>query len=118
MATRNVVIVMGRCSRSKQSFGIRFQRREPSQWAGTWAFAIKDQAAKKEGYEKTRVEGEFLFDPTFPGCPHCSSHAFFVCECGKLACMQSESRRVTCPWCNRTADVTGTATRMDGGGDR
>lgn len=115
---RNIVIVMGRCGQSKQSFGIRFEQRSGHEWAGTWAFAIKETAAKREGYEKTRMEGSFSFDAAFPGCPHCSSRSFFLCGCGKIACMRSEGHRVTCPWCGAIGEVGGAVTNMDGGGDR
>ena len=118
MGKRNVVIVMGRCSQSKQGFGIRFERREGDEWAGTWAFAIKEAVAKKEGYEKTSMNGRFLFDPAFPGCPHCSTDAFFLCECGRLSCRRGETRRVTCPWCGKNDEVGGAVTTLDGGGDR
>jgi hypothetical protein len=118
MASRNIVIVMGRCSQSKQGFGIRFERRGGDEWAGTWAFAIKDAAAKREGYEKTQMNGRFSLDDAFPGCPHCSAHGFFCCGCGKLACWNGESRVVTCPWCGRSGELSGEITSLDGGGDR
>ncbi len=115
---RNVVIVMGRCGVTKQGFGIRFERHGTNQWGATWAFAIKDAVAKREGYEQTQIEGQFAFDDSFPGCPHCSTHSFFVCGCGKLSCMKAEGRRVTCPWCKRTGEVSGQVTSLYGGGDR
>jgi hypothetical protein len=118
MESRNIVIAMGRCSQSKQGFGIRFERRGGDEWAGTWAFAIKDAVAKKEGYEKTRMNGTFSFDAAFPGCPHCSSQSFFLCGCGRLACMKGEGHRVTCPWCGGSGEVSGVATSLDGGADR
>jgi len=118
MSTRNIVIVMGRCSRSKQGFGIRFQKREGNDWAATWAFAIKEATANREGYEKTRISGRFTLDTAFPGCPHCSAHGFCACICGRLACWNGESRKVTCPWCGRSVELTGEITTLDGGADR
>jgi hypothetical protein len=118
MSTRNIVIVMARCSRSKQGFGIRLERREGDAWFATWAFAIKDAAAKREGYEKTRIDGRFWMDSAFPGCPYCSAHGFCGCGCGRLACWDGESRTVACPWCGRTAELTGEITSLDGAGDR
>jgi len=115
---RNVVIVMGRCGLSKQPFGIRVERRGANQWGATWAFAIKDAVAKKEGYASTRIEGQFVFDDSFPGCPHCGTGYFFVCGCGKLSCMKAGEREVTCPWCGQSGELSGQATSMDGGGDR
>jgi hypothetical protein len=118
MKTRDIVIVIGRCSQSKQCFGIRFERRTGSEWAGTWAFGIKDKVAKREGYEKARIDGQFSFDSEFPGCPHCSTHAFYLCSCGQVACMNDENRQITCPWCGQRGEVGGEVTSLDGGGDR
>jgi hypothetical protein len=118
MTTRNIVIVMGRCSSSKRGFGIRFERKAADRWIATWSFGIKDSIAKKEGYEKTEMNGSFSFDDAFPGCPHCSAHGFFRCSCGRLACWNGESRVVTCPWCEQGGELSGEITSLDGGGDR
>ena len=40
-------------------------------WIGTWAFAIRDDVAKKEKYDSKRIKGTFEFAPSFPGCPNC-----------------------------------------------
>lgn len=118
MATRNIVIAMGRCSHSKQGFGIRFERKSASEWGASWAFAIQDAAAKKEGYEKARMDGRFVFDDAFPGCPHCDAKVFFLCGCGKIACWNGTSQRVTCPWCKQSGEISGEVTALEGGGDR
>lgn len=116
--SRDIVIVTGRCARAKQGFGIRFEGKGRSQWAATWAFPIKEAAARREGYDKTRIDGEFVTDPGFPGCPHCKANAFFLCGCGKLACWDGETRTVTCPWCNQRGELSGTITSLTAGGDR
>lgn len=59
MTTPNVVIIMARCSHSKQSFGIRMEEKFPSQWTADWAFAIKEAAAQHEGYDKSEIAGSF-----------------------------------------------------------
>ncbi len=118
MRTRNVVIAMGRCSEAKQAYGIRFERQGANQWLATWAFPIKEALAKKEGYEETRMDGQFSLDSAFPGCPHCTARGFFLCGCGKLACWAGEEKRFTCPWCGRSGELTGEITSIDGSGDR
>ena len=118
MRERNIMIVVARCSRAKQGLGIRFERQGARQWAATWAFALKESTAKREGYDQQRMEGAFGFDPAFPGCPHCGSHGFFVCGCGKVACWNAESRTVTCPWCGATGEVGGEVNNIAAGGDR
>src|SRR4051812_14852524 len=68
---RNVVIIMCRCTRSKGGFGVRMERHAADQWIATWAFAIKDNVAKKEGYDQSQIRGSFAFESAYPGCPHC-----------------------------------------------
>lgn len=116
--SRNVVIVMGRCSRSRQSFGMRFERHGPSLWVATWAFAIQESAGQREGYDQAQISGSFGFDPAFPGCPHCHSHGFFRCGCGKVACSPGETRTVTCPWCGATGELGGAVESLNAGTDR
>lgn len=118
MQERKIVIVMGRCGRNKQGFGIRFERQAARAWAATWAFPLKEAAAKKEGYDQAKIEGSFAFDPIFPGCPHCHSQRFFVCGCGKVACFNSESSKATCPWCGSSGELGGVASSLAAGGDR
>jgi hypothetical protein len=81
MSTSKVVIVMAKCSHSKQSYGIRFEQKLPHQWVADWAFAIKEAAAKREGYDRSEIMGSFSFDAAYPGCPHCESPGIFKCSC-------------------------------------
>lgn len=119
MAERNIVIVSNRCSRSKQGFGIRFERRNDKLWAATWAFGLKESAAKKEGYDKTRVKGSFVIEPEYPGCPHRRAKSFFLCgKCGHVACYDDESARVVCPWCARSGEIGGAIESLEAGTDR
>ena len=118
MAERNIVIVTGRCAKSKQCFGIRLERRAAKQWGANWAFALKEIEAKKEGYDKTRVRGTFVIEQGYPGCPHCRAAAFFLCECGKVGCHDGESKTVVCPWCGQEGILSGTIDSLDAGTDR
>jgi hypothetical protein len=117
METRNVVIVMGRCGQSKRGFGMRFERREGNVWVATWAFPLRDDVAKREGYTKTEISGQFGFDQAFPGCPHCGSRSFFKCQCGRASCWSGEGRTVTCPWCGGSGEVGGAADQLSAGED-
>jgi len=118
MATRNVVIVMGRRSLSRQGYCIRFERRGGGKWAATWAFAIQDSVARREGYERSTMNGSFIFDDAFPGCPYCRSHSFFSCNCGQLGCWDGSSRAIVCPSCGQAGEPSGDLASLDGGGDR
>jgi len=116
---RKIVIVTGRCSQSKAGFGIRFERHSSThQWIATWAFPVKEAAAKREGYDKSQIGGSFAIEPTFPGCPHCQGKGFVKCGgCGKVACWNGESQTVTCPWCSQDGCLGGQVEILEAGGD-
>lgn len=114
----NVVIVMARCSDSRQCFGIRLEEIERDQWTADWAFAMKEGSAKKEGYDQTEVRGTFRFATVYPGCPYCRAVSIFKCNCGKVACWNSESHTVTCPWCEAQGELNSPVESLGVGRDR
>jgi Zn finger protein HypA/HybF involved in hydrogenase expression len=96
----HVVIALARCRRLKDIFGIRFEEKHSGTWNMTWAFKIKEEKAKKEGYDHDVIKGSFFLDNTYPGCPHCGAKNIFICEsCGKVVCLSGEISKVTCSWC-------------------
>lgn len=115
----NVVIVMARCAYSRQAFGIRFEEKRRHQWTADWAFAIKEAAAKREGYDKGEIIGEFSLDGVYPGCPHCGASHIVKCGvCGKAACWDGLHSTVTCPWCGSTGQIGGYIESLDTSSDR
>ncbi|HEY9605898.1 MAG TPA: TerY-C metal binding domain-containing protein [Allocoleopsis sp.] len=118
MTSPKIVIVLTKCSFAKQSFGIRFEEKLSGQWVADWAFAIKESAAKREGYDRSKVAGTFGFDSAYPGCPFCKASGIFKCGCGKVACWDGEHRTVTCPWCGATSTITGQIESLSAGRDR
>ena len=48
--------VMAMCEKTKEPFGITVDPREGC-YAFSWAFKIKKEQAKREGYDKTHVRG-------------------------------------------------------------
>ncbi len=115
---RNVVILVARCAQTSQPFGMRMERQGGgNHWSATWSFAIREGLAKKEGYDKTRIEGVIDTLPTYPGCPHCRNHGYFKCSCGEIGCWNGESRRVACPSCKKNIELRGQITQLDAGSD-
>lgn len=114
----NVVIVMARCSRSRRDFGIRFEEKARGQWMADWAFAIKEKAAKKEGYDHSAITGAFGFDIGYPGCLYCYARSVFKCTCGKVACWDGETRIALCPWCGSAIKLNSLVDSLQAGGDR
>jgi hypothetical protein len=113
----NVVIVLARCRRSGQLYGLRFQEKSHGRWVADWAFPLKERTAKREGFERGEIRGDFVFEASYPGCPSCGAVSIFRCSCGKVACWDTEVKRVTCPWCRQPGTLAGTVDRLAGGGD-
>jgi len=118
MSALNVVIVLARCSRSKQLFGIRFEEKGRNQWLADWAFPIKEVMARREGYDRGEIRGTFQIAPTFPGCRSCGAVGFFSCGCGKVGCWDGESGMATCPWCGSSGELSGEITELKADADR
>ena len=128
----NVVIVMARCSHSKEYYGIRFEKKasmeglpkynfgiEPNHlWVADWAFEIKKESGGREGYDKSEIAGIISIGPTYPGCPHCHGKSIFKCRCGKVVCWDGECQIVTCPYCGMTDRLSGQIESLKAGDDR
>ena len=101
----NVVIITAHCSNSRCRIGIRLEEKSRKHWIADWAFKIKDSAARREGYDKTRVDGQFEFSPEFPGCPYCNAKWFVLCDCKTLLCNDLNSSVFKCPVCGVSGSV-------------
>ncbi len=113
-----VVIIMARCSKENQAFGIRLEEKSPGEWIGDWAFALKEKTAKKEGFGSTSIAGSFAFSDEYPGCPHCKVKSLVKCDCEGSTCWDGETRRVKCSWCGKKAKIAGEVKDLKAGHDR
>ncbi len=112
-----VTVVTARCSRNGRLYGIRFERMAGS-WVGTWAFAIGEERASREGYGRNEIRGAFSFSPEYRGCPHCEQIALVKCSCSKVSCWDGVTEEHCCPWCHRSGKLTGGVESLQAGGDR
>ncbi len=115
----NVVIVMSRCCRTREGFGIRFEEKVRGQWSADWAFPVKETLAKKEGYDRAVIKGMIMLDEEYPGCPYCKNDSAIHCpRCDKVSCYDQRSSVSTCGWCGLRGQVGGSsAGELKGGGD-
>lgn len=113
-----VGIIIAKCSKLKELFGIRTENIDNDNWVSNWAFKIKEDVVKREGYDKTKIEGSFLISPEYPGCPYCGNNNYVYCCCGKVSCHNSNDEIFTCPWCGNSGPLSGPVTEMDIGSDR
>jgi hypothetical protein len=113
-----VVIVMARCRHSRQPYGIRFEETARGQWSANWAFALKETAARREGYDRTEIVGALFFGPAYPGCPYCHAARAFKCRCEQVGCWDGGQQEVICPGCGDSIQLGGEVDRVRGGHDR
>ena len=123
MITPKVVIIMPRCSHSKQSFGIRLEEKLTGEWMADWTFPIKEAAAKREGYDKSKNAGSFLVNDVYPDCPHCKQESFVKCggtlfsRCNKVSGGEEQGNFYTCPWGENKAQISGYIESLSVGND-
>mgnify|MGYP006281052121 CR=1 FL=1 len=113
----NVFVVPARCGHHNRLFGLRMEEREPGNWDATWAFQLREDVAKREGYEARTLEGAFGFAPGYPGCPYCEAESMYVCVCGAVVCWNAVDPVVTCPSCGSKGELGGAATSVRAKGD-
>jgi len=105
----NAAVILAKCSRSKQLFGVRAEERGKT-WERTWAFPIDESKARREGYDKNKIPlGASAAE--YPGCPHCKDGGIVKCSfCGRIGCaggMEKKGKKgsYACPWCGGSGDV-------------
>lgn len=99
-------IALCKCKEGRRSYGVRFERMEKG-WKYTWAFPVKEAAAKREGYDETQIVGNIGPDDDYPGCPFCGARYFVICDCGKLNCNNGSSSNFVCDWCGESGVLSG-----------
>lgn len=114
--SKRAFATMAMCEKTKEPFGITIDPRDGC-YAFVWAFKIKQEQAKREGYDQTHVRGAVTFDEHFNGCPHCGAKNFYVCSsCGRVICYHGQEF-VTCPNCGSSSMLqTADSVDLSGGG--
>lgn len=93
------VILLAKCGRRKQIYGVRTQKMNDEDWWRTWAFSIDEHRANSEGYDITTVQGKLYHTEKYPGYPYCGTKSFVMCDqCLIISCWNGELR-LKCPWC-------------------
>lgn len=92
-------VIIQKCSKSNQFFGVRIQKTPNGDWVRTWAFPVKESYGKTEGFDKNNICGSMFATEEYPGCPYCEAYGFVQCgKCNKISCWDGEESP-TCPWC-------------------
>ena len=97
---KEAVVVLCKCGRVHKLYGIRTEKVARKQWLMTWAFPIKEKAARHEGYDRTFIDGDVGFSDDYPGCPFCGDAEWILCgQCGHLSCSAVHNDLFICEWC-------------------
>ena len=112
MIKKEATIALCKCKETHKTYGVRFEKTSEGNWVYTWAFPMKESAAKREGYDGTVIEGNIKPREDYPGCPYCGAKYFVICSCGKLNCNIGTPGLFTCEWCDMIGELGG----YDGGG--
>lgn len=112
-------ILLFKCSKANQVYGVRIQKMKDEDWWRTWAFKIKPNNAKSEGYDKTPIQGNLNVTGEYPGCPYCGAVGFVQCgKCKKVSCYNGETS-LTCPWCgNKMENMVEATQKFSVDGDK
>jgi hypothetical protein len=105
--------IVARCgAHGKRPFLIRFRHREAG-WVYENATAIEER--KVGGGDAVSLEGRFQGGASYPGCPYCKAHGFFLCNaCSKLNCWDGRQTHVICAWCQSSASIHGEIDKISG----
>lgn len=102
---KEAVIILSKCGERHKTYGIRAEKKGKDTWIFNWAFPIKDDVAKREGYDKSSVKGNILFSEDYPGCPYCGGSSWTLCSCGHLSCTIVKDGVFTCEWCGAKGTI-------------
>ncbi|MDR1944141.1 MAG: hypothetical protein LBQ19_04890 [Synergistaceae bacterium] len=95
-------VITIKCGKTGKLFGIRVEKVD-GDWVRTWAFPLKDDVAKREGYDKNVIRGSLRPTEEYPGCPYCGAQGLLLCQnCSKLSCHMGE-KQAQCPWCDMSS---------------
>ena len=96
-------VILAKCNKHNHTFGIRVEKRE-NEWVRTWAFPIDEAVAKREGFDRTKIQGALRAVDRYPGCPSCGDYDLVQCGgCKKISCYKINGRyeggSFRCHWC-------------------
>lgn len=103
-----ITFVAAKCSKTKQGFGIRLEKRFSSKWTATWAFKRGEKGLSEFSDSAAEITGGVLLGQPYPGCPHCRGMSFVCCgSCQKVSCWDQVSKQYVCPHCLVSAEIEG-----------
>jgi hypothetical protein len=94
-----VVRGRARCSRTGQSFGVRYEKHAEG-WHIVGVFALDARRAQAPIFKDSAIE--VISYARYPGCPHCGATGIVHCGCDEVSCCGTFWRKHICPWCGNS----------------
>lgn len=66
----SAVVGLVKCPATKKLYGVRIDTSTET-WKATWAFPVREDVAKREGYSENEFPPNIEYDIKYPGCPYC-----------------------------------------------
>lgn len=102
--SKEAFVITAICSRTQRMYGITIDK-IPSGHSLIWAFPLTKKQASNEGFVSTSICGNIETDVNYPGCPHCGTKQFYVCNnCKSVVCYHGE-KQVKCPTCGQHGEI-------------
>ena len=67
----HAAVGIAKCPVTGKIYGVRVEEKMVKKWWATWAFPIKPEVAKREGYTEQPFPSDLRFEKEYPGCPYC-----------------------------------------------
>jgi hypothetical protein len=90
-AKLNVAVGIAKCPNTKKVYGVRMEERH-GKIVATWAFPIRPETARKEGYKEDAFPAGIAYDPKYPVCPYCGKKEDLAAISASLA--QKKATRI------------------------
>jgi hypothetical protein len=102
------MILIAKCSRSRELFYIRLTASGQSAWLADRTFTHWSDApaSDAEGRGNSEATGSIQLAADYAGCPYCSAATFFKCRCQRLGCWDGRLNPARCPWCTQDVQIS------------
>jgi len=70
----NAAVGIAKCPVTGKIYGVRVEEKADKKWWATWAFPIRPEVARREGYTENQFPPDILYEKEYPGCPYCKKH--------------------------------------------
>jgi uncharacterized protein YegL len=67
----NAAIGIAKCPKHGKIYGVLIEE-HGKKWYAKWAFAIRAEVAKREGFTEQSFPSDIQYAKEYPGCPHCN----------------------------------------------